>query len=309
MPVETPTEITLRQLFELYLELHAKPHTKRWDDTVMRFETHLKCFADRPTSSITRIEVQNWLNNIGKTGKHSANRNYDVLRAIMSWGIKKEVINHRNPCLGVDRFRLKPRERFVLPGDEFERLANAINAESNTTLRDFFWMCLMTGARRGNILHMRWDEINLEVATWVIPETKNGDSQTVPLIAEAIILLDKRRNLSTSEWVFPNPKTNAPFKSPKAAWNRIRRRANLPDLRIHDLRRTVGSYMAIRGVSSTIIGKALGHRSQASTAVYARLTQNPVREAVANAMGPMLDNALKQGATTSGDGTGEYPNT
>lgn len=294
MSTPTPPERTLRELFDLYLELHAKPHSKRWNDTMRRFEIHLKCFADRPTSTITRIEVQNWLNNIGKTGRHSANRNYDVLRAIFSWGIKKEVINHRNPCLGVDRFRLKPRERFVQPGEEFQRLADAINAETNKTLRDFFWMCLMTGARRGNILNMRWEELNLDTGTWVIPDTKNGDSQTVPLIAEAIELLKRRRDEAKSEWVFPSHKRNAPYGSPKAAWNRIRKRANLPDLRIHDLRRTVGSYMAIQGVSSTIIGKALGHRSQASTAVYARLTQNPVRDALANALGPSLNRFLNE---------------
>lgn len=292
------TEITLRQLFDLYVELHAKPHSKRWQDTMMRFDVHLKCFADRPTSTITRIEVQTWVNNIGKTGKHSANRNYDVLRAIFSWGIKKEVINHRNPCLGVDRFYLKPRERFVQPGEEFQKLADAINAEPNRTLRDFFWMCLMTGARRGNILRMRWEEINLDTGTWVIPDTKNGDSQTIPLIVEAIELLKRRRSESQSEWVFPNKEGNAPYKSPRSAWNRIRKRANLPDLRVHDLRRTVGSYMAIQGVSTTIIGKALGHRSQASTAVYARLTQNPVRDALSNALGPSLNRFLVETTQT-----------
>lgn len=57
-------------------------------------------------------------------------------------------------------------------------------------------------------------------------------------------------------------------------------RAKIKDLRVHDLRRTAGSYMAIQGVSPTIIGKALGHRSQAATAMYARLTQEPVRQAL-----------------------------
>ena len=73
------------------------------------------------------------------------------------------------------------------------------------------------------------------------------------------------------------------MSNPKEAWKRLIKRANIEDLRIHDLRRTAGSYMAIQGVSPTIIGKALGHRSQAATAMYARLTQDPVRQALIKA--------------------------
>lgn len=69
----------------------------------------------------------------------------------------------------------------------------------------------------------------------------------------------------------------------KEAWKRLLKREEITDLRIHDLRRTAGSYMAIQGVSPTIIGKALGHKSQAATAMYARLTQDPVRQAMINA--------------------------
>ena len=281
---QAPTDITLSQLFDMYLELHAKPRHKRWKNSESSFRLHFHCFSARVTSTITRLEVQNWVNRLGKTSHHLANRNYDLLRSIINWGIKKEVINHRSPCLGADRFRVRSRERFVQPGDEFDRLAAAIDAEADATIRDFFWMCLYTGARRGNILAMRWEDINFDFQAWDIPDSKNGDTLRIGLVDQAIEILERRKMTSNSIWVFESPRTKGHFVCPKNAWDRIRRRANLPGLRIHDLRRTLGSYMAIQGASPFIIGKALGHRSIQATAIYARLTVAPARAAMEDAL-------------------------
>ncbi|CAN5713952.1 hypothetical protein BH10CYA1_BH10CYA1_64130 [soil metagenome] len=110
-------------------------------------------------------------------------------------------------------------------------------------------------------------------------------------------ILQRRSNAENKNetWVFPSDrkgrKTGAlsHMGNPKEAWKRILERAEITDLRIHDLRRTAGSYMAIQGVSPTIIGKALGHRSQAATAMYARLTQDPVRQAMMKARAALAD--------------------
>lgn len=76
---------------------------------------------------------------------------------------------------------------------------------------------------------------------------------------------------------------------PKRAWAAIRQRAGIPDVRIHDLRRTLGSWMAVAGTSLQVIGKSLGHRDLKSTEVYARLSVDPVREAVEKATAAMLE--------------------
>lgn len=135
---------------------------------------------------------------------------------------------------------------------------------------------------------MSWEQINFELETWTIPKTKNGDSQTVPLKPSALEILRRRFNDENKHphWVFPSDRKGrktgelSHMGNPKEAWKRIIGRAEIKDLRVHDLRRTAGSYMAIQGISPTIIGKALGHRSQAATAKYARLTQDPVRQAL-----------------------------
>jgi integrase len=290
---QVPNTITVERLFAKYLQLHAKPRTKRWQDTEKNYQRYVSCFSKVQTRNLTRLQVQSWVDKLGRTkGKPTANRAYDILRAFLSWGIRKEVINHRNPCIGVDRFRLKARERFIQPGDEFDRLAAALDAEPDETARDFFWMSLFTGARKTNVLMMKWDDINFELGMWRIPDTKNGDTQYICLIDEALKILHRRHENKRCCWVFESTRRpGAHYSCPQSAWERIRTRAGIKDVRIHDLRRTLGSYLAIQGTSSTIIGKALGHRSLQATSIYARLSQNPVREAVTSALTPMLKKA------------------
>lgn len=278
-------ELTLGQLFEYYLEQYAKKRCTTWKDMQENFERYLGQWRDKKLSTIRKTDVQAWVNRLGdKVGPHTGNRNYDNLRALYSWGIKRGYFGGENPCLGIDKFKTKARERFIQP-EEFQKFFTALNEEPSATIRDYVFMSLLTAARKSNVLAMRWDQINFDLSTWYIPETKNGESQTIPLTEEAIRILKERKakDKSKSEWVFPAESATGHLVSPNKSFKRILKRAGLSDLRLHDLRRTMGSYLAIQGTSSTIIGKALGHRSQAATAIYARLTNDPVRQALENA--------------------------
>ncbi len=278
-------DITFGALFIEYLEKYAKPHTKTWKDVSDNRLRYFQRWEHFQISAMKRIDVQNWVKDLAETkGKHTANRNFETLRAIINWGLKKELIELRqNPCVGIDMYKTKSRERFLLPGAEFDRFRRALDSEANETIRDFIWMCLFTGMRKSNVLSMSWADIKWELGFWMIIDSKNGDSQAVNLTRNALALLQRRYDNRMSErWVFPGTGKTGHLMSPKSAWKKLIQRAGIEDLRIHDLRRTVGSYMAIQGVDSKIIGKALGHRSIQATAVYARLTQSPVRLALEN---------------------------
>lgn len=279
-------DLTFSELFSLYVEKYARHHTKTWQDTVQNHDRYFQIWRSKKCAAIKRADVQAWVTKLGdEKGAHTANRSLDTFRAVLRWGVKQElIILNNDPCAGIDRFKTKPRERFILPGDEYDRFMKALLAEPNALLRDFFLLCLYTGARKTNVMSMRWSDVNLEMQTWRIPDTKNNDSQTITLSSPAVALLSRRRDDADDDaiWVFPSDSRTGHLVSPKSAWKRLLERAKIKDLRIHDVRRTVGSYMAIQGVSPTIIGKALGHRSQQSTAVYTRLTQDPVRIALEN---------------------------
>jgi len=122
-----------------------------------------------------------------------------------------------------------------------------------------------------------------------IPQTKNDDPLTVALMAQAIEILQRRRRGTNSEWVLPSERSKSGHVAdPKRAWKRVMDGAEINGLRIHDIRRTLGSYQAITGASLPIIGKSLGHKSQQATAIYARLNLDPVRQSLERATQAMM---------------------
>jgi integrase len=283
-------EITLGQLFERYFELYAQSRLATAQEMRSNFTRRFGEWLSRRVSSIKRTDVQSKINALAEGGHlHRANRAHDDLRAVFSWGIKQGLMDNVNPCIGIARFKTQSRQRFITP-TEFESFMTALRKETNIKLRDYFYLSLFTGARQSNVLAMRWDQIDFELAIWNIPKTKNGESHTVPLTSLALEVLEGRRpeNTLESPWVFPGSGSTGHLIEPKAAWKRVLKEAKLENLRVHDLRRTLGSYMAMSNQSLQIIGKALGHRSPTSTMVYARLANDPVRNAMQAAQYQML---------------------
>jgi integrase len=177
-----------------------------------------------------------------------------------------------------------------MDGDELRAFFQSLSQESNETIRDYILVSLLTGARRGNVQEMRWPEINWEREVWTIPaeKAKGDEIISVPLSPNALQILEKRKSASDGEWVFPGPGKTGHLVEPKTAWQRILKRAGLSDLRLHDLRRTLGSWQAATGASLPIIGKSLGHKSLAATQIYTRLNLDPVRASVNKATDAML---------------------
>jgi integrase len=287
-------EITFGIMFEEFMERYSKKNKRTWKEDQREVSRFLSHWFKRKSSSITKQEIQILLEKIrDENGLYQANRLFERIRAIynkhIEWGWKGI-----NPCTGIKKFKEKSRERF-LHGDELPNFFEALNNEPNETLRDFFYTCLLTGARRGNVLSMNWKDINLERGTWNIKETKNGEGQIVPLSAEVITILERRLTNKISDWVFTSASSaSGHIEEPKKAWNRILQNAGIEDLRIHDLRRTLGSWQAATGANSFVIGKSLGHKTQSATAIYARLNLDPVRESVSKATSAMFSAALKK---------------
>jgi integrase len=196
----------------------------------------------------------------------------------------------------VEKIKLQSRKRFLFP-DELARFRHSLEQE-RPDLRDFFWLLLLTGARRGNVQAMEWREINTDLQIWMIPphKHKNGEEHIIALTDPCLAILARQRLAAhpESRYVFPSRSKTGHLVEPKRAWQRIIKRADLTDLRIHDLRRTLGSYMAIKGHSLPMIGQALGHKDARSTQVYARLYLDPVRKAVEGATGAMLGRSINQ---------------
>lgn len=281
-------ELTFGELHEKFMTEHSRPHKRSWSDDVSLFNRYLTPWKNKRLSTITRAVVANHHREIGQRSEVGANRMLSLISQVFNFAIRSDIWHEANPATGVTKFREKSRERFLLP-DEMPRFWKALEDEPNEIVRDYLKLSLLLGARRGNMQAMRWDELRLDRAEWRIPLTKNGDSQVVHLHATAIAILQARRDaLPDSEWVFPGIGRTGHLVEPKTVWKRVIERAGLTDLRIHDLRRSLGSWMAAAGVSLPVIGKTLGHKDHGTTQIYARLNLDPVRVAVDAAVDAML---------------------
>ena len=281
---------TLGEIFEQYLERHLNIHTRRWQDAEGIFKLYLSHWRTRAAADIRPADVAALHAKLGRErGQYTANRAVELLRAAFNRAAKWGYTGP-NPARGVTPFREQSRERF-LRAHELPAFFEALAQDENATARDFLLICLLTGARSGNVKAMRWDQVSLERATWAIPTTKSGDPHVAVLAPAAVALLEERWKTATGPWVFPGDGRTGHIRNPKGCWKRVLKRANLQDLRLHDLRRTLGSWQAATGASLPIIGKTLGHKSLSATAVYARLDLEPVRAAVDKATVALLEAA------------------
>lgn len=281
-------EHTLGQLWDHYLEHRAKPTKRSWERDVKTWERDLEQWKHRRLSAITPADIQGVMTKLfNSKGPGAANKAFELLQSMYSHARQPLRWVTDSPTLGLKRYKIQPRERFLQEG-ELVRFFEALAGLRRDTPRHFFMLCLLTGARRSNVASMRWDELDLYAETWRIPHAKQKSkvSVTIALVPEAVALLQGRRN--DSPWVFPGQGKSAHYSEPKDAWKRLLTAAKIENLRIHDLRRTLGSWQAMGGASLQIIGKSLGHQSTSSTAVYSRLQLDPIRASVAKATAAIL---------------------
>ncbi|MEM5296938.1 site-specific integrase [Burkholderia sp. JPY481] len=332
-------EPTLDGLFATFLDDHAKPFKKSWEEDEAQYRRYLAApLGARRASEITDDVLRAWHRRISKTAPAAANQALALVSTVFAKAIEWKLISGENPAKRVKKNPRVERDRF-LSGAELKRFFVAIDGEANPDYRDAFQLALLTGARRGSVLAMQWRDVDLGRGEWRLPTTKNGDSLVLPLVPAAVEILAARER--SRGFVFPSEASESGHLATVArAWRRLLDRdelaeisarlaeadeafdsaagalavrlrharahaerlgidvadARLPDLRPHDLRRTGASWQAQLGTSLAIIGRGLGHRSQRSTAIYARLQLDPVRASVERATDAMLAQRESEGA-------------
>ncbi len=294
---EAKQEMTLGDLFKEYMERRAE-FNRRPDKPRSIYRLYLSGWSNRKLSAIKHEEVDRLHKKIGRdNGQVTANIALKLLHVMFNKAINEwRIWKGENPAHGIVKFSEQSRDRF-LQSDELPRFFKAVAEEGNETIRDYVLLSLLTGARRSNVLGMRWQDINFSRAEWRIPTTKNGTPQTVALSPEAIEILQSRKALNDTVFVFSGSGRSGHLEEPKKGWKRILNRSGIQDLRLHDLRRTLGSWQAKTGASLAIIGKSLNHKNPSTTAIYARLDLDPVRDSINKATSAIMKAAGIEGNT------------
>jgi integrase len=281
------TAPTFADLARRYLEEHAGPKKKpasiEADERSLRLYV-LPALRRRKVAAVGLKEVSD-LHHSLREKPVQANRVLALVSKMLNlaetWGLRPL---HSNPCPRIARFRESRRERFM-SGAELRRLGEALSAVEQDGSEDptavlAIRLLLLTGARRNEILNLRWQDVDLATGTLNLPDSKTG-KKSIPLGPAPAELLAAAPRLEGSPYVIPGRRPNGPFVGLQRPWARIRKRAGLGDVRLHDLRHGFASVGVAANLGLPVLGAILGHRHPATTARYAHLDDDPRRAAAA----------------------------
>lgn len=290
---------TMADLAERYMEEHARPHKKPSSvlNDELAWKSHiLPALGRRKVADITREDVARFHRSKAAT-PYGANRLIALLSKAFKlaemWGWRPE---YSNPCRHVQRFKEKKRQRF-LSGEELNRLAATLaEVEHERTeppaVIAAIRLLLFTGCRLGEILQLRWTEVDFDRRCLFLSDSKTG-SKVVHLNSPALEVLAGIERVEGNPYVIRGKIAGTHLINLQLPWGRIRRRAGLDDLRIHDLRHSFASVAAGVGLSLPMIGRLLGHTRAETTLRYAHLADNPLRQATEQ-IGASIEAAMQQ---------------
>jgi integrase len=245
-------------------------------------------------ADITRSHIANLHYEMRET-PGAANRVLALLSKMFNlaeqWGYRPDTTN---PVRHVERYKEKKLERF-LSSEEFARLGDVL-AECERTQSEYpsviaaIRLIIFTGARVSEILELRWKDVDFEHMCLRLPDSKSG-AKVIYISSPALSVLDGMERYESNPFVIVGREPMSHLVNLRKPWSRIRKQADLDDLRLHDLRHSFASIGAGLGISLPIIGKMLGHTQAATTQRYAHLAADPVREAT-DKIGEVIAKAL-----------------
>lgn len=264
-----------------------------------RIERHIKPLLGRKrVKDLTVNDIKKFMRDVAtgktaadvKTGKHgrarvtggegTANRTAGLLGGILSFAIDGGIRSD-NPVHGVKRYAEKRSERFLSP-QELARLGDTLaTAErdgENVTAINAIRLLILTGCRKSEILTLQWSHVNFETGYLELPTSKTGQKR-VPIGAPVLELLANLKRVDGNPYVLPGEKKGKHLVGLPRVWRRIRDKAELEGVRLHDLRHSFASVGAGAGMGLQVVGKLLGHRNPSTTARYAHIADDPAKVA------------------------------
>jgi integrase len=278
--------VKLKVLIDEYLENYSRTHKRSYSDDVSIKNRVLSHFGDCMASEVTEQSIERYKavrrqKKIGGKGKtvsgSTVNREINFLKGVFTKAIAWKRVKD-NPVKGVSLFNEKDRARVrYLTQDEQERLLKMAPPD----LRRLILVALRTGARRGEILNMRWADVDFVTNQITLPKTKNGKKRYIPLHGDVAELLSKMPR--TGDYVFQD-NNGKPMKwsgHRDKIWGKTIASAEITDFNFHDLRHCVASTLAMRGASLQAIAAILGHSSTRMSERYAHLSPNHISATLA----------------------------
>lgn len=266
---------------EKYLPF-IKTYKRSWvtDETVLRIHV-LPSLGKMALDEITADHVIALIACMRSDGYAvgTSNRVVMILRYMYNLAAKWKVPGvTQNPTRGIELGQEAQRNRF-LSREEAQQLVDALTVDENRTAANAILLLMLTGARRNEITQARWEHVLWNERKLLVPLSKSGKPRWIALSTSAMSLLDSIPRLDGCDYIFPSPITSRPCPSLWFPWRRIRARAGLEDVRLHDLRHSFASFLVNEGVSLYVVQALLGHANARTTQRYAHLANDTLTSA------------------------------
>jgi len=280
-------------LLEQYLP-YVRSYKRSWKSDVSMINTHITPKLGRlMMCKVTAFDITNFI----ETMKHknlapgTINRALVLLRYAYKLAERwQEPGVNSSAWVSIKQLKVDNRiERYLTP-DQSASLLQAVKESLNTQLVYIVAFLIYTGARKREVLEIKWGDINFDQSSWKISKNKSNKVRHVPLSEGALEILSAIREKSTgthcgvsieqNDFIFANPSTGKPYSSFFYSWNTARAKAGMPELRVHDLRHSFASFLVNAGRSIYEVKELLGHADIKTTSRYAHLSQESLKAAV-----------------------------
>ncbi|NHC61044.1 site-specific integrase [Paenalcaligenes suwonensis] len=269
------TPIYRDYIFNHYL-LYMKTHKRSWKVDEAQLRLHiLPVFGHLYMDEITKQHALDLLqyHRDRNFKPSSTNRMLNVAHRTFSCAIKWEISGVTiNPISAINKLKENNLRDRYLTNNELRRLITVLEKSEHPRIKEIIMMLVLTGARRNEVLHAKWSDIDFQKSIWRIEFNKSGITHYVPLSTGAIALLNNINKKTGVDYIFYNPATCKPYSNIFHAWNSVRQSAGIPDIRLHDLRHSYASFLVNQGRSIYEVQKILGHASVKTTQRYAHLS-------------------------------------
>lgn len=238
-----------------------------------------------------------------------ANRTVELISVIFNRAKDWNFFSGENPTRGVTYHKEREKDRYVMK-HELPKLAEAIDQEKNPYAQKMIWMLLLTAARKNELRLSKWSDVDWDAKRLIFHDTKNGSTHFQPLSEAALTILKELPRIDGNPYIFPSTDKKKGIALGEGgldrSWQRIRKRAELPDLTIHSLRHTVATWLSRSNRSDLLVGRILNHKDYKSTKRYIHTEQDQLNAAL-DAHAIQLLAAAGKGPTTSATGISEEP--
>lgn len=270
--------MTVGDAFLCYFNKHVILNNARPNEIKAGFARYWGSIGDLLVIDLTKAVISDWMAEIAlEFGKETANKQLNTLRACVNFVIDEDLVElGRNPFKKVKRFKSLPPQIYLKKGPDCEKILELLD-KCTSEASEIIKLLLWCGQRKGNVLAMRWSDIDLHARCWTIQSVSHKTRKVhyAALSDKAIQILSKREK--TSEFVFPSAKSKTGHRvSLERIWYRVREEAGLPNLTLHMLRHTVGTWMGQSNANSFLIQKALGHSNAATALRYTHMNVDDV---------------------------------